>query len=177
MSSREVAARLRRYENYFGSAEVALGPLLMTLGIVTAVLSYSVRRYAALSVDLSVAAFTLDILGAAMEFAFLLVLMYVRDLLAGKRPRTAVIAVEAALLMTAYVLVVGMPLVGYVESRIGKTLSVRGLASSSFLWALSLLTGGLVLCFSQLSLSAFLRGLISYSVALSEPGQRLSGSP
>lgn len=178
MSDGEVVARLRNYKRFFDSAvEAVLGPLLMTLGIAVALLSYDVGRATPLSVDLSMAALTLDILGAAMEFTFLLVLIYVKDLLTGRRPQAAIIAVEVALLMAAYVLVIGIPIVGYVESRVGKAFGVRGLASSGLLWVLSLLTGGLILCLSQLSLSAFLRGVISHSAAFSEPRQRLGDAP
>jgi hypothetical protein len=142
-------------------SEAQLGPVLMSLGIILAITSYALKRPTTFSVDLSLVGLTSAMVGSAMEMAFLLIVSRVLDVMLGRRYNMLFKVIGIAAMMTAYMIIIGMPILGaYLERLMAREgLAEGGLSGQQSvtalnpLWLYSLLTFGFILFLVQRNLS------------------------
>jgi hypothetical protein len=150
------------------TAEVSLGPVLMSLGVVLALTSYVIRSLRTLSVDIALLGLVLAMVGSALEMAFLVIVSRAVDVIAGRKYSLTLKIIGIAAMMTAYMTIIGMPIVGaylgVLMSRLrdaaqGSSLSLRAPKSELF-WLYSLLSFGFFLAFAQASFASSLIAVI-----------------
>jgi hypothetical protein len=114
---------LETSKNYFKSSEVTLSPILMSSGLLIAIISNIIQEYRVLSLSLVVIAITLAFAGSAMEITFLLILKRIENLVLNKKDSLVLNVIYIAVTMMLYFIIIGMPIVNYYESSIVKRLS------------------------------------------------------
>jgi len=124
--------------------EVAMGPTLMTGGLLVAVAAYLSGMPQPLPTAISMVGLTVAMVGGASEISFLLAASRAADIVSGTKGTTGLLRVlGVAALIGLYMVVVGMPLVGLYVLRIAARAGVkRGQLLSGLLPLYSLLTLG-----------------------------------
>jgi len=147
--------------------EVAMGPTLMTGGLLIAVAAYLSGMPQPLPTAISIVGLTVAMVGGASEISFLLAASRAADIVSRTKGTTGLLRVLGiAALIGLYMVVVGMPLVGLYVLRIATRAGVkRGQLLSGLLPLYSLLTLGLIISASQLALATALRELLTASAA------------
>ena len=158
-----------------GRLEVASGPPLMTAGILLAIVAYLLAPGVSLrSLALALVGLTVTMLGATMEFAYLLVISKAADLatgLTGGTDAKRVVLISA--LIGSYVVLIGMPLLAIYLVRLARRAGVPEgeIPGGSIAWVYFLATLGLAASFVQPALA---RSLASVLV---RPAQGWEGPP
>ncbi len=142
-------------------SEAQLGPVLMSLGIVLAIASYALKRLTTFSIDLSLVGLTSAMVGSAMEMAFLLIVSRALDVMLGRRYNMLFKVIGIAAMMTAYMIIIGMPILGAYLKRLmvreglaeGDLSGQQSVMALNPLWLYSLLTFGFILFLVQRNLS------------------------
>lgn len=155
--------------------EVASGPPLMTAGILLAIIAYLMAPGVSFrSLALALIGLTVTMLGATMEFAYLLVISKAADLASGLTGGTDAkrVALISALI-GSYVVFVGMPLLAIYLVRLARRAGVPEgeIPGGSSAWVYFLATLGLAALFVQPALA---RSLASVLV---RPAQGWEGPP
>ncbi len=163
-----------------GRVEAASGPPLMTAGVLMAITAYLMAPGgSSQSLALALLGLTAAMLGATVEFAYLLVVSRAVDLVAGFQGGTdfkRVLLISA--LIGSYVVVVGMPLLGLYLARLANRAGIpeSEVPGGFGLWVYSLLTLGLAVAFAQPALARSLRSaLLSLAQSWEGPPQPLGG--
>ena len=143
--------------------EVAMGPTLMTGGLLVAVAAYLSGMPQPLPTAISMVGLTVAMVGAASEISFLLAASRAADVVSETKGTTGLLRVlGVAALIGLYMVVVGIPLVGLYVLRIAARAGVkRGQLLSGLLPLYSLLTLGLIISASQLALATALVELLA----------------
>jgi len=143
--------------------EVAMGPPLMTGGLLIAVAAYLSGMPQPLPTAISMVGLTVAMVGGASEISFLLAASRAADIVSGTKGTTGLLRVlGVAALIGLYMVVVGIPLVGLYVLRIAARAGVkRGQLLSGLLPLYSLLTLGLIISASQLALATALVELLA----------------
>lgn len=143
--------------------EVAMGPPLMTGGLLIAVAAYLSGMPQPLPTAISMVGLTVSMVGGASEISFLLAASRAADIVSGTKGATGLLRVlGVAALIGLYVVIVGMPLVGLYVLRIATRAGVKkGRLLSGLLPLYSLLTLGLIISASQLALATTLVELLA----------------